>query len=158
MLTRGDVEDFLYAEAALLDEWKLEEWLALWTPDGSYVVPATDRAGDPGATLALIADDLAGLRARVHQLVSGTAWTEVPRSRTAHLITNVRIVGRDATSVRVRSAFAVHRSRGDRQDLFAGNYEHDLVVVDEQRPRLRKKVVMLAHDTLFAQAKISILL
>ena len=26
-VTRADVEDFLYHEAALLDEWRLEEWL-----------------------------------------------------------------------------------------------------------------------------------
>ncbi len=26
-ITRSDVEDFLYEEAALLDEWRLDEWL-----------------------------------------------------------------------------------------------------------------------------------
>ena len=26
---REEVEDFLYQEAALLDEWRLDEWLAL---------------------------------------------------------------------------------------------------------------------------------
>ena len=31
--SRADYEDFLYREAALLDEWRLEEWLSLFTPD-----------------------------------------------------------------------------------------------------------------------------
>ena len=32
-LTRSEVEDFLYAEAELLDEWRLPEWLDLFTDD-----------------------------------------------------------------------------------------------------------------------------
>jgi len=39
---RQEVEDFLFAEAALLDEWRLDEWLALLTDDVTYIVPATD--------------------------------------------------------------------------------------------------------------------
>ena len=157
MLTRSDVEDFLYAEAALLDEWRLDEWLALWTEDASYFVPATDRVAPPERSLALIADDLAGLRARVHQLVHGTAWTEVPRSRTSHLVSNVRLTSCTDEVVIARSAFAVHRSRGERQDLFTGHYEHELVVASGA-PKIRRKHVFLAHDTLAKQGKISILL
>jgi p-cumate 2,3-dioxygenase beta subunit len=41
-LTRAEVEDFLYEEAALLDEWKLAEWHALFTEDATYRVPSTD--------------------------------------------------------------------------------------------------------------------
>ncbi len=40
--TRGEVEEFLVNEAALLDEWKLEEWLALVAEDGKYLVPSLD--------------------------------------------------------------------------------------------------------------------
>ena len=32
-ITRSAVEDFLYQEAALLDEWRLDEWLSLLTDD-----------------------------------------------------------------------------------------------------------------------------
>jgi p-cumate 2,3-dioxygenase beta subunit len=39
---RERVEDFLYEEAALLDAWRWDEWLALFTADGRYVVPTTD--------------------------------------------------------------------------------------------------------------------
>jgi len=48
-LTRAEVEDFLFREAALLDEWKLEEWLTLLTPDATYYVPPNDHPeGDRG--------------------------------------------------------------------------------------------------------------
>jgi p-cumate 2,3-dioxygenase beta subunit len=39
---RQEVEDFLFREAELLDNWQLDEWLALFTEDARYVVPATD--------------------------------------------------------------------------------------------------------------------
>ena len=38
---RAVVEEFLYHEAALLDAWRLDEWLALFTADGRYMVPTT---------------------------------------------------------------------------------------------------------------------
>ena len=69
LVTRADVEDFLYAEAALLDGWKLDEWLALLTDDACYRVPANDTPeGDPTDTLFLIADDIRRIRARVVRL------------------------------------------------------------------------------------------
>ena len=39
---REQVEDFLFKEAALLDEWRLDDWVDLFTEDGRYVVPTTD--------------------------------------------------------------------------------------------------------------------
>ena len=47
-VTRQTIEDFLYEEAALLDEWRLDEWLELLTDDVTYEVPSTDTPeGDP---------------------------------------------------------------------------------------------------------------
>ena len=45
---REQVENFLFKEAALLDEWRLDDWVDLFTEDGRYVVPTTDLPdGDP---------------------------------------------------------------------------------------------------------------
>ena len=58
------VEDFLYMEAALLDEWRLDDWAALFTEDARYVVPTTDLPeGDPELDLVFIDDDIVRLRA-----------------------------------------------------------------------------------------------
>ncbi len=43
---RAEVENFLYEEAELLDEWRLDEWVELFTEDGINQVPALD---DPDA-------------------------------------------------------------------------------------------------------------
>ena len=50
-ITRAEAEDFLYREAALLDEWRLDEWLALLTEYAHYRVPSNDApGGDPSST------------------------------------------------------------------------------------------------------------
>ena len=49
------VEDFLFKEAALLDEWRLDDWVNLFTEDARYVVPTTDLPeGDPKRDLVFI--------------------------------------------------------------------------------------------------------
>ena len=75
--TRREIEEFLIDEAALLDEWRLEEWLALMAPDARYLVPPLDSPdADHRDTLFLIADDRRTLGSRVRQLLSGTTWAE----------------------------------------------------------------------------------
>jgi p-cumate 2,3-dioxygenase beta subunit len=83
VFTRGEIEEFLTHEAALLDAWRLEEWLELMAPDARYLVPPLDAPeADHRDTLFLIADDRRTLASRVRQLLSGLTWAENPRSRT----------------------------------------------------------------------------
>jgi p-cumate 2,3-dioxygenase beta subunit len=71
---RLEVEDFLYREALLLDSWRLDEWLALFTPDAIYGVPAPDAPeGSFEESLFVIADDLPRLTDRVLQLMGNQA-------------------------------------------------------------------------------------
>src|SRR3990170_6962124 len=86
------VEDFLYQEAALLDQWRLDEWLVLFTSDGRYFVPTTDMPdGDPKTDLVFIDDDMVRLRARVERLKSRHGHREYPSSRTRRFVSNIRI-------------------------------------------------------------------
>ena len=123
-VTRQEVEDFLYEEAALLDAWKLDEWLALLTDDAYYRVPSNDRPdSDPRAALFTIADDIARIRARVTRLKDRSAHAESPPSRTRRLITNVRIVERQP--LRVEANFAVYRHRSnDDVRQYVGRYRY----------------------------------
>jgi p-cumate 2,3-dioxygenase beta subunit len=128
MTTRAEVEDFLYAEAALLDAWKLDEWLVLLTENAIYRVPSNDRPeSDPKDALFLVADNIERIRARVTRLKDKSAHAEYPPSRTRRLITNVRIVGREDGLVRVEANFSVHRFRRDGSHReFVGRYRYRL--------------------------------
>ncbi|HKC07898.1 MAG TPA: aromatic-ring-hydroxylating dioxygenase subunit beta, partial [Methylomirabilota bacterium] len=49
------VVEFLYREARLADEARYAEWLALWTDDAVYWVPAsTDPDADPETRIKLL--------------------------------------------------------------------------------------------------------
>ena len=94
--SRAEVEDFLFREADLLDNWKLDEWLGLMTEDAAYYVPPNDKPdADHRFTLFIIADDIVRLRERVIRLKDPNCHAEYPPSRTRRLITNVRIAGTD---------------------------------------------------------------
>jgi p-cumate 2,3-dioxygenase subunit beta len=125
-VTRSEVEDFLYLEAALLDAWKLDEWLALLTEDATYRVPSNDRPeSDPKSALFMIADDIRRIRARVTRLKDPHAHAEFPRSRTRRLISNVRIV--ESSPLRVEANFVVYRFRGnDDVREYVGRYRYTL--------------------------------
>ena len=43
VVTRAQVEDFLYHEAALLDDWRLDDWEKLLADDAAYYVPPNDQ-------------------------------------------------------------------------------------------------------------------
>ena len=127
-VTRAQVEDFLYQEAALLDAWRLDDWLDLLTADARYQVPSNDRPdADPADTLFTIADDIHRIRARVTRLKDSEAHAESPRSRTRRIVGNVRIVARDATQIRVEANFAVYRFRRDEGVReYVGRYRYTL--------------------------------
>ncbi len=123
---RAEVEDFLYHEAALLDAWRLDEWLALLTEDATYRVPSNDQPqSDPKSALFIIADDIRRIRARVTRLKDPHAHAESPRSRTRRLISNVRIVGLDP--LQVDANFVIYRFRSN-EDVrqYVGRYRYTL--------------------------------
>ena len=106
VVTRAEVEDFLYREAALLDDWKLDEWEALLTDDAAYYVPPNDQLdGDHRSTLFLVADDRERIRQRIIRINDPNCHAEYPKSRTRRMISNVRIVARRRRSRHRRRQF-----------------------------------------------------
>jgi p-cumate 2,3-dioxygenase beta subunit len=147
-ITRAAVEDFLYAEAALLDAWKLDEWLLLLTEDARYRVPSNDAPdGDPAGTLFTIADDMARIRGRVTRLKDPRAHAEFPHSRTRRMIANVRIVERAGDELAVEANFSVHRfRRGGEASQYVGCYRYRLRVVDGRLKIALREAILDAQE------------
>jgi p-cumate 2,3-dioxygenase beta subunit len=144
-ISREQVEDFLYAEADLLDSWRLDEWLALFDQErGGYYVPTTDCPpdADPSTSVFLIADDMPKLRSRVEQLLSGLTWAENPRSRTRHIVNNVRIIGREGEVLLARANFVVYRMRFQNIDPYIGTYHYKLIPNNGTFKILERRVVL----------------
>src|SRR6266481_2037713 len=156
--TRQEVEDLLYREAALLDEWRLEEWLAMLTDDAIYQVPSTDAPeGDARNTLYIIADDALRIRSRVKQLLGKSAWAENPHSRTRRMITNVRVPGADGDGILATANFAVHRMRYEMVDTYVGRYEYKLARFGNEE-KIRERIAILDNEALRPHGKISFIL
>jgi p-cumate 2,3-dioxygenase beta subunit len=158
-VSRSDIEDFLFTEADLLDEWRLPEWLELFTEDAIYYVPSTDVAPDssPDKTLFYVADDRFRLSERVKRLMKRTAHAEFPHSRTRHLVSNVRIRNRSATEIEVGSAFVTYRTKDGITDTYFGSNRYR-IVVENGRLRIREKRCLLDSDGLRTQGRVSIIL
>ena len=147
-LTRAEVEDFLFREAALLDEWKLEEWLTMLTPDASYYVPPNDHPeGDPKTTLFILADDIVRIRERIKRLMSPECHAEYPHSRTRRMIGNVRITGTDGDLVSVAANFICYRYRRyERIREYVGSYRHVLKREGDGLLIKERRVIIDAHE------------
>ncbi|MGW1785654.1 aromatic-ring-hydroxylating dioxygenase subunit beta [Streptomyces sp. NPDC002143] len=154
----SEVERFLYEEAELLDQWRLHEWLELFAPGGTYLVPSTDnREGDPNTDLFLVQDDRFLLEQRVNSLQTRAAHAEYPHSRTRRLITNVR-VSADGTRIGVVANFAVYRFRGNAADTYVGQYHHTLERDESGRFRFVVRKSVLDLEALRPHGKVSFIL
>lgn len=156
--SRQEVEDLFYREAALLDEWRLEEWLELLTDDAIYQIPPTDvPEGDARNTLFIVADDAVRIRSRVKQLLGKSAWAENPHSRTRRMIANVRVLGAEGDTILVTANFAVHRMRYESVDTYIGHYDYKLVRQGKTL-KVRERRAILDNEALRPHGKISFIL
>ena len=154
---RAQVEDFLYEEAALLDEWRLDEWADLFTEDARYVVPTTDLPeGDPAQDLVFIDDDIVRIRARVKRLNSRHAHREYPTSRTRRFISNVRVTQTGDGDLAVNANALVYRFRSGEVAPYVGRYEYILKHVDG-RFKIRHRRAVLDHESLADHGAVSII-
>lgn len=158
-VTRAEAEDLLFEEADLLDQWKLEQWLKLYTDDAAYLVPSTDLppGADPAKTLFYIADDRARMNERIVRLMKKSAHSEYPRSRTRHLVGNVRVGAPQGDETPVSAAFVTFRTKGAITDTYMGRLLYRLRRVDGAL-RIREKRCELDLDGLRPHGRVSIIL
>src|ERR1700751_885914 len=118
----------LEREARLLDELRFDEWLALYTPECIYWVPASLEAGDPRREVAISFDDRRRMEDRIFRLRTGYAWSQAPRSRTVRMISNVEVFATASAAKRmVRSNFLISEFRPDGVRFLSGWCGHRFV-------------------------------
>ena len=120
LFSRHNAEDFIYKEARLIDEDRLEDWLSLFTEDGIYWIPS-DESDNPDIETSIIYDDTRQLEKRIYQL-RNKHLAQDPPSRTIHFINNIEVEKIEPTTeviVRCNSLIAEMRP-GDHQYLQNG--------------------------------------
>ena len=148
-MTDGDdvraCTELIFLEAEFLDRRKLRAWLDLFDADCTYWIPMNAQFNDPNEELNLVFDNRARLEDRIARLEGGDAYAQDPPSRTARVVSNVRIERSDAGFV-CESAFVLHESRLGRTQMLAGRYRHDLVRDSGGSLRIRRKIVELVNS------------
>ena len=106
------VEQFLFLENRLVDSDRFEEWLELFTEDCLYWVPTVTAGADPTTQLCTAFDDHRRLEDRIVRLRTGTAYSQVPPSRTCRAISNLEIwESKTPGEIRARCVVVIHEWR-----------------------------------------------
>jgi benzoate/toluate 1,2-dioxygenase subunit beta len=137
---------FLYQEARLADEARYAEWLALWTDDGVYWVPATtDPAATPDTHISHIYDNRARIDTRIKLLQTGHRYSQEPASLMRRLISSVEVATEGSELVVESNFLLAELSVQSRHEMhwWVGRTTHRLRRVDGGLRMAAKKVVLV---------------
>jgi ethylbenzene dioxygenase beta subunit len=121
-----NVEQFLYHEARLLDEQRLEEWLALFTEDATYWVPLEQGQKDAVGTSSIIYDDRTLLELRVKQARHPRAHARLPLARTVHQVGHIAVLSDSSSELSVSSNLVLVEYRQEKQRTWGALVGHRL--------------------------------
>ena len=154
-VTLAEVEQFLYCEARLLDERRLEEWRALFTEDGLYWAPTRPGQKTPEEAVSLFLDDPLTMGARIRRLGHPDVHVQTPPSHTTHLVSNIELAPTDAAGeITVFAAFAMAEYRHTEPHWYAGRYEYRLRRIDGALRIALKKVMLVNASAAFTTISI----
>ncbi len=131
--TQRAVEQFLYAQAEILDERRWADWLALFTEDGKYWMPADPEQTTGERLPNIFYEDVYLMDMRIRRVEHPYAHSQMAGHRTSHTVSNVTIQNEDAASgdVVCTSRFHMVEYRRDDQRYFGGKYTHTLKKTDD---------------------------
>ncbi|QII86882.1 SnoaL-like domain-containing protein [Bordetella hinzii] len=91
------IESLVLRETALLDQGRLDDWLALYTEDATYWLPIDEHA-DPLKASSIIYDNHERLAMRVEQIMRQARVAQTPASHTMRMVSNLQVVEQDETT------------------------------------------------------------
>lgn len=154
--TNAALIDFVIAEARLLDEQRLDDWLALFTDDAHYWMPLTPGQTDARLQASLMYEDKMLLKVRIERLRGPRTFSQQPPSRCHHLLQQPSVESRDdgKGEYLTRTAFHYLETRLDQQTLYAGWASHTLVQVDAALRIRQKRVDLVNCDAAFGSIQL----
>ncbi len=147
--------EVLGREGMYLDEQRWDEWLALYTEDCEFWMPAWKADGAPTAdpqseVSHIYYANRKGLEDRIVRIRSGKSPASTPMPRTAHLLGAILPIEPPSPErVRLRSTWACHvffPRQGDSHAFF-GRSEHELVLRGGNW-LIAKKKILLQNDAI----------
>jgi len=145
------VSRLLAQEACYLDEQQWKAWLALYTEDAQFFVPAWvsehTLTSDPLTELSLIhIDSRLGLEERVFRIESRDSFASLPLDRTSHHTSNILITETRERECDVTAAWLVHCVGSRIRTTRAGRYYYTLRDEAGELKIAAKKVVLIDEE------------
>ncbi|HTS54171.1 MAG TPA: 3-phenylpropionate/cinnamic acid dioxygenase subunit beta [Burkholderiales bacterium] len=159
LLRQHELEQYYYAEAALLDNRRYDEWLKLFTQDVLYFMPVRrtmtsnelDKEFTQPDQVAFFADTYDVLVARVKKLATGYAWAEDPPSRQRHMVLNVRVISDDGDELIVESSFHFYRTRLNSEEDHWIGLRRDKLRREEGSFKIARREIYLEQTVLLSR-------
>ena len=165
LLLKDEVEQFLFAEAELLDERQYQEWLALLDDDIRYWMPMRRNVkfGElereftrEGMDINWFDEGKDTLTRRVNQILTGVHWAEEPLSRICHIVSNVQLLDAqpslaDPTEVSVKCRFIIYRNRIETETDFLVGKREELLRKTEDGWKIARRKIVLDQNVLLAK-------
>jgi 3-phenylpropionate/cinnamic acid dioxygenase small subunit len=143
-----DLIDFVVREAELIDERRLDQWLALFDDAGHYWIPLSRDQDNARDHASLMFEDKLLLQARIERLAGDRTFSQQPQSRCQHVLQRPAVIGMDAAGGEfvLRTRYLYVEARAGDQHVFACTATHTLKLVDGALKILQKRVDLLDAD------------
>ena len=163
---KADMEDFLYAEADLLDNRHFRDWLNLLADDITYFMPirrnvkfgqhAQRENTIRGSGISWFDEDKWTLTKRVDQILTGVHYAEEPLSRVCHMVSNVQVLRvapslDDPQEVEVRCRFLVYQNRIEYETYTFVGKRTDLIRKTSDGWKIARREILLDQNVLLAK-------
>ena len=157
-MNRDDLIDFVYDEAAMIDQMRWDDWLALFHKDGRYWMPLEWQQDDPVLQPSLMYEDRLLLTVRVERLAGERTFSQKPRSRCHHLLERPRIIsmGEEDGLYKLRTSFIYTETRGDLLERYSGWVSHELIEEDGALQIKLKRIDLVNFDAPFSNIQLFI--
>lgn len=148
-MNRDDLIDFVYDEAATIDQMRWDDWLALFHKDGRYWMPLEWQQEDPILQPSLMYEDRLLLTVRVERLAGERTFSQKPKSRCHHVLQRPFVDEMNGDSFVTTTFMHYVETRLDEQQLLALTAKHDLALVDGSLRIANKRVDIVNCDAAF---------
>lgn len=137
---------FIYREARLIDEKRLDEWCDLFTDDALYWMPLTRGQPEGEGHTSLFYEDKLLLKVRIERLKRAKSYSQNQPSFCQHVLQRPEVVSMQAGEFVLRTPFMYVESRLDDQLVLAGVAIHHLTRSGGDLRIRRKKIELLNRD------------
>ncbi len=145
---KGELVRFVYREARLIDEKRLDEWYDLFAEDALYWMPLVRGQTDPHSHTSLYCEDKFLLKVRIERLKNPLSHSQQQPSFCQHVLQRPEVANRDneKRECSLRTPFVYLETRLDEQIVLGGVAHHDLRWEDGRLRIAVKRIELLNRD------------